>query len=340
MNPVFALLAALGLLLLLLRGFHGYIRRGLAPQRLATLQTPGDLGLAYREVRIPTANGLCLAGWFLPAEGAGPAPVVVLLHGWSANSGTLLPLARPLHQAGFTLLFFDARCHGRSDEDRFTSLPRFAEDLEHALIWLASESPVDGKRMVGQRIALVGHSVGAGAALLVASRRDDIAALASIAAFSHPERMMRRLLAARHIPFIPFGWYILGYVQRVIGQRFDDIAPIHTIRKVRCPTLLVHGAEDRTVPVAEARAIHGARAGDHVQLKIIPGSHDEYGDIELEAQALVAFMKAHVPGEDPDVCDRSTPLCHRQADSELSRAVETGSARISAGQYEPHRTGP
>ena len=41
---------------------------------------------------------------------------------------------------------------------------------------------------------------------------------------------------------------------------------------VRCPALLVHGVEDTTVPVSEAQAIHAARSGDHVRLKVIAAS--------------------------------------------------------------------
>lgn len=287
MSGVQALLAGLGLAVLVVAGFHLAIRRGLAPRRAQACQSPGELGLSYREVRIATANGRKLFAWLLPAATASPAPAVILLHGWGGNAGTLLPLARPLHQAGLTTLFLEARCHGHSDPDSFASLPRFAEDLEHAMDWLGRQPEVAG-------IALVGHSVGAGAALLVASRRDDVAAVASIAAFAHPVGMMRRMLATQHIPYVPIGWYILGYVQRVIGHRFDDIAPITSIRRVSCPTLLVHGAEDATVPVAEARAIHAARQGDHVRLMVIPGSHDDYGDITLEARALVDFLAEHV----------------------------------------------
>lgn len=279
--------------LVLLWGLRRVLYRSLAPQRIPERQTPGDFGLDYRETRFQTANGRSLFGWFLPAGQSGAAPCVALLHGWGGNAETLLPLARPLHQAGFAVLLFDARCHGQSDQDSFASLPRFAEDLEHALAWLRQQADVDR-----QRLAVVGHSVGAGAALLVASRRDDLAALASIAAFAHPQSMMRRFLAAKHVPYVPFGWAILGYVQQLIGYRFDAIAPVNTIRQVRCPTLIVHGAEDRTVPVAEARAIYAARSGEHVQLMIIPGSHDDYGDIEREAQVLVGFLDGHLTDAD------------------------------------------
>jgi alpha-beta hydrolase superfamily lysophospholipase len=282
-----SLLIGLGLAALLIWGLRQALYRGLAPARIPERQSPVDFGLDYREVRFPTANGRTLFGWFVPAPETRAAPTVALLHGWGGNAETLLPLGGPLHRAGFAVLLFDARCHGRSDEDSFASLPRFAEDLEHALDWLRQQPEVDP-----DRLAAVGHSVGAGAALLVASRRDDLAAVASIAAFSHPQNMMRRFLASKRVPYVPFGWVILRYVQHVIGHRFDDIAPVNTIRNVRCPALLAHGDDDRTVPVVEAREIYAARSGDHVQLKIIPGRHDEFGDIESEAQALVDFLLA------------------------------------------------
>ena len=170
------------------------------------------------------------------------------MHGWGGNAAMMLPLARPLHDAGFATLFVDARCHGASDDDSFASLPRFAEDVEHAFEWLAARADIDAGR-----IALIGHSVGAGAALLAASRRPDVAAVVSVAAFSHPAAMMRRWLATRRIPEWPVGRYILGYVQRTIGHRFDDIAPVTTIARVRCPVLLVHGADDDVVPLDDAR---------------------------------------------------------------------------------------
>ncbi|PKM46569.1 MAG: dipeptidyl aminopeptidase [Gammaproteobacteria bacterium HGW-Gammaproteobacteria-1] len=289
-------LAVAGAVVLAAAGFHYLVHRGLAPRRLVGTGTPAVLGLVYREVRIATANGLRLHGWFVPGTGAPPVPAVVLLHGWGGSAETLLPLAPSLSQAGFAVLLFDARCHGRSDEDSFASMPRFAEDLEHALDWLRQQAEVDPRR-----IAVVGHSVGGAAALLAASRRADVAAVVSIAAFSHPRDMMRRLLASQHIPYWPLGWYILRYVQHVIGHRFDAIAPLTTIRQIRCPTLLVHGADDRTVPVAEAHTIYAARGAAPVQLKIIPGSHDDYGDVAREAPLLAAFLRDSFASRQGDI---------------------------------------
>lgn len=257
------------------------IRRSLTAPRLSESRRPD--GLPWRQVWVPTENRKRLYGWYIPAPAGSPA--LVVMHGWGSNAGMMLPLAAPLHAAGYSLLLVDARCHGQSDGDSFASLPRFAEDIEAAVRWLAGQPGVDV-----QAIGLVGHSVGAGAALLAASRQPAVRAVVSLAAFAHPAAMLRRWLAAQGIPYWPLGVYVLAYVQRVIGHRFDDIAPCHTIGRVTCPVLIVHGLADQTVPVAEARQIHAARAGDGVELLLIPGSHDDYGDIGRQMAAVQRFL--------------------------------------------------
>ncbi len=285
----FGLLMGLVLALLaLLWTARWAIRRGLTAPRVAEQRDPGDLGLPFRTVEFPTANGLSLRGWFIPASDENAAAIAVL-HGWGGNAETMLPLAAPLHRQGHAILLFDARCHGMSDDDSFASLPRFAEDLEHALDWLRAQPGIDA-----QRIAAIGHSVGAGAALLIASRAPQLAAVVSIAAFAHPDAMMRRWLAWRRIPYWPVGWAILEYVQHVIGTRFESIAPVNTIRSVRCPVLIAHGTEDMTVPVAEAREIYAQRAHDGVELLLMQGSHDEYAEMDIGIDAVLAFLSRHL----------------------------------------------
>lgn len=263
--------------------FHTLLHRGLRAPRVLESRTPGDLDLPWTAVRIPTVRRRRLAGWLIPAATPG-APAVVVLHGWGGNAEMMLPVARPLFAAGFSLLLIDARSHGASDTDTFSSLPRFAEDLEQAVEWLRRRPEVDPGR-----IAVLGHSVGAGAALLVASRRRDVAAVVSLAAFAHPAAMMRRWLATKGLGFWPLGSAILAYVQWIIGHSFDSIAPQNTVAAVACPVLVAHGTEDDTVPLEEARTIHARGAA--TELLLIPGSHDDYGDIESSAGAVVDFLR-------------------------------------------------
>ncbi len=272
-------LASAALLALLV--INRLIRVALAAPRVVEKGVPE--GLPWREVSIPTVRGKRLFGWFIPA--ADGAPALAVLHGWGGNAEMMLPLARPLFDAGYSLLFFDARCHGKSDGDSFASLPRFAEDLEHAVDWLQQQSSVKNRA-----VGVIAHSVGAGAALLLASRRRDLAAVVSLAAFAHPTSMMRRWLALKRIPYWPVGAYILFYVQRVIGYRFDVIAPRHTIRSVTCPVLLAHGMEDDMVPVSEAKEIHANRPDERVRLLLLPGGHDDYGELDQPVGQVIQFL--------------------------------------------------
>ena len=270
---------------------HWGIRKGLAAPRVANDSSPAALGLKAEEVRIATANARQLHAWLIRApqqeqERDRPQAAVVVVHGWGGNAALMLPLARPLHEAGFAALFIDTRCHGASDDDRFTSLPRFAEDAEHAFAWLAAQPGIDP-----QRIALLGHSVGAGAVLFAASRTPQVAAVVSVAAFSHPVAMMRRLLAAKRLPERPLGRFILDYVQKTIGHRFDDIAPLTTIARIRRPVLLVHGEDDEVVPIVEARQIYAARGDTPVELMTIAGNHDSFADLEGHIDQLTDFLQ-------------------------------------------------
>jgi len=333
---VAATVAGIGLLRGVLRWA---VRASLAAPRIAHDRTPAEYGLPFETVRIDTANGRRLHGWLIPPAIATalPCPSVIVLHGWGGNAAMMLPLARPLCDAGFASLFVDARCHGASDNDNFASLPRFAEDVEHAMRWLTRRAEVDARR-----IGLIGHSVGAGAVLLVASRRPEVAAVVSVAAFAHPATMMRRWLAHKRIPERPLGRYVLDYVQETIGYRFDDIAPVATIARVICPVLLVHGADDEVVPPDEARQIFAARAHDAVELLVLSGEHDSFVDLERHLERLIDFLRRAMAQPLPPLQawrpaagDRSphgpAPSGARAAPPAGSRASSTGDPTRASG---------
>ena len=208
------------------------------------------------------------------------------MHGWGANASMMASVVAPLHTAGFAVLLLDARCHGRSDDEPFTSMPRFAEDIAAGLAWLRAQPGI-----AADRLALLGHSVGAGSCLLHASHHHDVCAVVSLSAFAHPTEVMRSWMAEKRVPYPVIGWYVLRHVQRVIGTRFDAIAPVHTIARVRCPVLLVHGNHDATVPVSDAERLLAASAG-HAQLLLIDGDHDLREAIDSHGPELVHFLNA------------------------------------------------
>jgi dipeptidyl aminopeptidase/acylaminoacyl peptidase len=266
---------------------HALILHGLRAPRVPAQVTPESLGYTAQSVHLPGPNGKTLFAWFIPARGVARAPAVLVMHGWGANASLLVSSAAPLSDEGFAVMLVDARCHGASGDEAFTSLPRFAEDIEAGLGWLARAPGVDATRL-----GVIGHSVGAGAALLCATRRADIRAVISISAFAHPYEVMRRFLASHRIPYFGVGWYVLRHVQRVIGARFDAIAPIRSITRVGCPVLLVHGEDDDLVPFDDARRLLAAGQAGTVQLLAVAGRHDPIDSLQARQGQLVAFLQA------------------------------------------------
>lgn len=114
---------------------HKAIHIGFRAPRLIEQGSPADFGISFSDIGIPTRRGKRLFAWWLPAmiPNQVMAPTILLMHGWGSNAELMLPLAVPLHRAGMNVLLLDARNHGRSDADNFSSMPRFAEDVAEAI---------------------------------------------------------------------------------------------------------------------------------------------------------------------------------------------------------------
>ncbi|MCK4861957.1 MAG: alpha/beta fold hydrolase, partial [Rhodobacteraceae bacterium] len=245
---------------------------------------PADHGMKFRKVSVPIRRGKRLYGWYLTASDEADAPSVVVLHGWGANAEIMLPVAQPLYGAGMNVLLIDARNHGQSPWDGYSAMPKFAEDAGAAVDWLHANTST-------KSVALLGHSVGAAAVLLEASRRDDIAAVISIASFAHPEWLMQRWLQGLRMPSGLIK-VVLRYIEMLIGFKFDDISPVQTIKGVSGPVLLVHGDADDAVPVSDFEAIKASMAGKDQSLLIEGAHHGSIDKIEEHGHEMVSFLRA------------------------------------------------
>lgn len=272
---------------------HWLLLRGLRPPRLkhdppwANDQIDG---LRMSAIQVRGGRGQRLAAWLaLPRAACAerPAAVVVAVHGWGANASTLSPIVDPLVREGIAVMLFDAASHGDSSSETFSSLPRFAEDLAAVLDTLREVPAIDCRR-----IALLGHSVGAAAVLLHSARHGGVRAIASLSAFANPKEVMERWLQQHRIPRRWIGTAILELVQDVIGERFDHIAPEHHLTDIDCPVLLVHGAQDQTVPLSDARRLQSRLR--HGELLIVDGDHDLRVSLQPHTGHLVRFFSAHL----------------------------------------------
>ena len=74
-------------------------------------RTPSDVGLGYESVTLRTADGVDLAGWWVPSKNRA---AVVLLHGAGSTRTAVLDQAAVLGSHGYGVLMVDARGHGDS----------------------------------------------------------------------------------------------------------------------------------------------------------------------------------------------------------------------------------
>jgi pimeloyl-ACP methyl ester carboxylesterase len=111
---------------------------------------------SMQSFQIPS-HGALLNAFVYVAAGAGPHPVVVLLHGFPGNERNL-DLAQDIRRTGWDVLYFDYRGSWGSTGD--FSFSHGIEDTAAAVDYL--RSPVMAKilRLDPARIVLIGHSMG------------------------------------------------------------------------------------------------------------------------------------------------------------------------------------
>ena len=122
------------------------------------------------------SHGDRLNGIAYLANGEGPHPTVILLHGYPGNEKNL-DVAQALRRDGFNVLFFHYRgAWGSEGEFSFTHV---IEDVASAADFLRANA--ETYRVDTGSIILIGHSMGGFAALQGAARDRDIRCVAGLA---------------------------------------------------------------------------------------------------------------------------------------------------------------
>ncbi len=242
-------------------------------------------------VRLRARDGVRLAGRWLPPQGADatwradPHDAIVLLHGYSGSITPDLVEYGPFLRATAGVLGLDFRGHGESDPGPSTFGALEVEDVAGALAWL-------GERGV-TRVALVGTSMGAIAAIASVAVLGDGSLAAADAVDDRTEAPLEparpaivAVVADSAAPEveIPVASRLPGVGRRFVAGRLFDAAarivgfdpratePIRVIDLVDpVPLLLIHGEDDDTVPLADARRLVAA-AGPQVDHWFVPGA--------------------------------------------------------------------
>jgi pimeloyl-ACP methyl ester carboxylesterase len=145
-----------------------------------TTDPPPDRNHPPRMVamQIPS-NGSQLNAMMYIAAGAGPHPVVILLHGFPGNERNL-DLAQAMRRAGWNVLYFNYR--GSWGSPGAFSFTHSLEDTTAAIDFLRDRSNAAELRSDPTRIVLIGHSLGGFIAAYVAAHDGSVLGVGMISA--------------------------------------------------------------------------------------------------------------------------------------------------------------
>jgi dipeptidyl aminopeptidase/acylaminoacyl peptidase len=225
------------------------------------------------------SDGHRLIGVLYLARGQQPKPTALLLHGCPGLEKNL-DLAVRLRDRGWNALVFHYRgCWGSAGRYDLRTVPR---DVTAAVDYLAGCPLVDPGR-----IAVVGHSMGGWAALVTAAAEPRLRAVAVYGSAvrlgaalelgpDEIEREFTRFLATTPVQFA---------AQAAVAERMDGLAAGPAIAPR--PLLVVHGAADEWVPVAQAREL-AARAGAGCRYVEVTGANHAFAWHRAELTDLIA----------------------------------------------------
>lgn len=198
-------------------------------------------------------------------------PCVIASHGLSSRKDgeKYVALGERLSERGIALLRFDFRGCGESGgEISDSTVSERLNDLCSAIALVKSEP------RIGSRIGLMGSSLGGFISLIVTARDADIKA---VAVWATPYTLMD-LEQRRDDPEMTS-----------LGEGFFEDLRIHDLTpllRMVSRGLVIHGDQDKQVPVEHARLIY-ERLGYPKNLEIIEGgdhrfTHPDYREIALE----------------------------------------------------------
>jgi fermentation-respiration switch protein FrsA (DUF1100 family) len=232
------------------------------PRRTPMTSTPVESGLLYEPVTFTSADGLRLAGWYIPSHNGA---AIILCHGLGANRADMLPQAVLLAEHGYGSFLFDFRAHGESEGEMVTYGYAETDDVLAAVDYLLSRSDVDP-----QRIGILGGSLGAATALRAAARSTRLKAVVAESAFTSLEdEVASSFTVFSGLPAFPFAPLTVAFAQWQTGLRISEVRPIDDIPSIAPrPVFIIHGTDDDLIPAEQGLRLYEA-AGEPKELWMV-----------------------------------------------------------------------
>jgi fermentation-respiration switch protein FrsA (DUF1100 family) len=224
------------------------------------LTHPADAGMTgVEELRLMTNDGETLVAWHVPPSEE--RPLILYFQGNGAALVDRVPRFRMFAASGYGLLAVSYRGYGGSTgSPTQIGLMRDGE---------AAYREARARGYNGDRIVLMGESLGTGVAIALAATHEAAALVLDSPYLSAVD------VAAAHYRVFPVRWLMLD-------QFRSDLA----IRDVRIPVLIVHGDEDGVIPIGSAKRLFELANEPKIFMSVSGGGHLVLGLAEVFPRVL------------------------------------------------------
>ncbi len=202
-----------------------------------------------------------------------------------------MQLGRDLVDRDFSVLMFDFRARGDSGGSRSSEGDREQWDTFGAIDYVSSRGiPLE-------RMGLLGFSLGAGVAILVAAQEPRIPAVVSDSGFLDYLMDLSKLSIG---PFRLPSWFgvIVAQTGRSIFKAdFGNVRPAQVVEGIEQPIFFIHGEDDPIISVLESQELHAISANQEDRVWIVKGA--EHVNVyrkrpEEYISRVVTFFRRHI----------------------------------------------
>lgn len=285
------LIAATGILYVTRNEAQKLITAPMATRNLPD-ETPATYDLPYEDVTVTTADGLELAGWFVPSRNGA---VIIMQHGYKSTRRELLNEAAMMYRHGYGMLVTSIRGHDYSEGELITFGMNEVNDMEAWYQYLLTRNDINP-----DRIGILGNSYGGMLAIQFAAQNENIKAVVANCAFSSlNDTVSTSVTYFTDLPAFPFAPLIVFWAERETGFKTEDVDATKWIAEISPrPVFLMQGGADVVISADSGQRLYDA-AGEPRELWYDPAlGHVEF-DKERAAEyeeRVAAFFDMYLLG--------------------------------------------
>jgi len=219
------------------------------PTRIISSLHPKQFSLPVEKIVLVTEDGIKIAGWFLSESSAEKRPAIVVLHGYPADKGDTLFLAKQLYEE-FDILLIDFRYFGESKGSYTTLGAKEQFDLKAAVDFIESRGY--------EKIGVLGFSLGGAVGILHAAEDSRIGAVASYASFADLKILGEEAYNSLFILKKPLVELISLWSHMFYGINIKAVSPKSAAVKLKIPVFIIHTKQDEQISIKHAYLLRDA----------------------------------------------------------------------------------